>query len=54
VAGEVRREEDRTAEEMANGKAGPSNQYGRYFDGLDSERAANSVRLPIRFDRIVN
>jgi hypothetical protein len=34
VTGEVRRKENRTAEEMANGKAGPPNQYGRYFDEL--------------------
>jgi len=34
VTGEVGRTENRIAEEMANGRAGPPNQYGRYFDGL--------------------
>jgi len=34
VTGEVRRKENRTAEEMVNGKAGPPNQCRRYFDGL--------------------
>jgi hypothetical protein len=30
----ARREENRTAEEMANGTAGSPNPYGRYDDGL--------------------
>jgi hypothetical protein len=34
VIGGARRQENRKAEEMANGKAGPPNQYERYFVGL--------------------
>jgi hypothetical protein len=34
VAGGSPKKENRTAEARANGKVGPSKQYGRYFLGL--------------------